>query len=127
MTPSELMQLERVADLRYQQTYKEVQPLLEAEQRISAELSALDAHSRQKSDDKMNMVGADQAWMAWTDARRRQLLSELANARARRLAVMDRVTRAFGRLEGCRVLSKAAQHRFKKQAESERVRRLMGS
>lgn len=127
MKVDQIRQLEIVAALAYRKAYMKAKPVLEEEAGIASRLARLERMAAQRSDRRMHAVGADQAWMAWTDRSRRQLTIELAAARARRLMVLDEVSKAFGQLEGSRLLHAREREARREKAEQQRLSALVMS
>lgn len=116
MSRDRLAELQNLAELAYQREYREALPVLQEEQRLAGRLAQLDDMTRPRPDARMAAVGADMAWLAWADAERRRISIELAAARARRMQVTDRLSKALDRRE-------AVQALYAKARADARVRR----
>lgn len=106
-------QMTRVSEALYLREHARIRPLLEAEARILARLARLDAQrdqmrATQGSQDAYLRIGADTLWQAWESRTRRALNTDLAQARARKLAAMDALRLAFGRRQAVADLDTAA-------------------
>lgn len=117
MTPASLAQLAEAARIGFEVQYQSARSAIEKEARIRAALAALEQAGRAPASPEMAAVGADLAWQGWVDGRRRQLLSELAHARAHKLEVLDRVKTALGRKEAAQSLvNRDEQSRARRRA-----------
>lgn len=99
---SVLDQMTRVGEALYLREYERIRAVLEEEARITAQIARLDdqvfrIRTEGTGDHGYRSVGADILWQGWESRTRRQLNSELARARAKRLSMMDALKRAFGR------------------------------
>ncbi|MCE8552971.1 hypothetical protein KBY29_01490 [Ruegeria pomeroyi] len=99
---SVLNQMTRVGEALYLREYERIRAVLEEEARITAQIARLDdqvlrIRTEGTGDHGYRSVGADILWQGWESRTRRQLNSELARARAKRLSMMDALKRAFGR------------------------------
>ncbi|MCE8517723.1 hypothetical protein KBY31_13450 [Ruegeria pomeroyi] len=102
MKRSVLDQMTRVGEALYLREYERIRAVLEEEARITAQIARLDdqvlrIRTEGTGDHGYRSVGADILWQGWESRTRRQLNSELARARAKRLSMMDALKRAFGR------------------------------
>lgn len=102
MKRSVLNQMTRVGEALYLREYERIRAVLEEEARITAQIARLDdqvlrIRTEGTGDHGYRSVGADILWQGWESRTRRQLNSELARARAKRLSMMDALERAFGR------------------------------
>lgn len=102
MRHSILDQMTRVGEALYLSEYERIRAVLEEEARIASQIARLDdqvlrIRAEGAGDHGYRSVGADILWQGWESRTRRQLNSELARARAKRLSMMDELKRAFGR------------------------------
>lgn len=86
-----------------------IRDILADETALRGRLARLDAaviRSRQdlSVDTTMRCLGADILWQGWEARTRRQLNIELAQVRARKLAALDQVRRAFGRQQAVQAM-----------------------
>lgn len=97
-----LDQMTGVGEALYLREYERIRAVLEEEARIAAQIARLDdqvvrTRAEGSGDHGYRSVGADILWQNWESRTRRQLNSDLARARAKRLSMMDDLKRAFGR------------------------------
>lgn len=91
-----------VAEAIFQQEHQKLRPLLEQESQLLGQLAHLDSqltdlrvHNAQMDD--YRITGADLLWQGWESATRRNLNTELARLRSRKIAAMENLRTAFGR------------------------------
>lgn len=128
MNRDKLDQMTRAAEAAYLAEHRKIQPLLQEEARLRADLARLQAQAdteRQKlaGDLPMQSIGADLLWQGWLVRSRKQLNFELSQVLARKTNAMDRVRHAFGRRNAVETLRDKAiaerdAARRKKQMET---------
>jgi hypothetical protein len=117
---SQIHQLCQVTAMAYEKELAAVQPLLDEEAKIRADLAKLDkqvSEAQQRSDlGSMQAIGADVIWQAWAGRARSQLNISLAQVLARKAQVMARIRKAFGRKRVAEQLLSQTQDEQKKKA-----------
>lgn len=110
MTRTGLCDLETVTEAAFQKEYEALRPVLEAEARVQAQLTRLDAQVKQTRQDcataeGYRVTGTDILRNGWESATRRQLNMELAQLRAQKLSAVEALRKAFGRKQAVSHLS----------------------
>ena len=121
MERTRIAALSGVTEAVYQREHQKLKPLLEQEARVMRRLAQLDAQTlevrqqtQQSSDYRVS--GGDVVWHTWESITRRDLNIELARIRAQKLAALDAVRQAFGRMQ-------AVEELVRNAAASDRKRR----
>ncbi|WP_121060622.1 hypothetical protein [Chachezhania antarctica] len=101
---SAYQELSQVTELLYAKERQAVAAILEEEAIIRGQLARLDrmvaqARADAEADTAYLALGADLHWNEWTVRTRRALNADLARVMARKLKVLDRLRRAFGRCD----------------------------
>ncbi|WP_234170822.1 hypothetical protein [Ruegeria pomeroyi] len=120
-----LDQMTGVGEALYLREYERIRAVLEEEARITAQIARLDdqvlrIRAEGTGDHGYRSVGADILWQSWESRTRRQLNSDLARARAKRLSMMDELKRAFGRKQAIAQIAedeKSARVKARRKAE----------
>lgn len=112
MKLSTLSVLKSVTEAKFQKEYQQLRPVLEAEAQIQRQLLQLDAQMMQVRRDSCEtqgyrITGTDILWNSWESTTRRQLNTDLARVRARKLAALDALKLEFGRNRAVQDLSDA--------------------
>ncbi|WP_170461176.1 hypothetical protein [Ruegeria arenilitoris] len=111
MTRAKLRDLAAVTAASFEREFQKLKPILEAESRIQAQISELNAQVAQTALDASQtpgyqIAGADVLWHGWESRTRRDLNTELARVRSRKLAMMEDLRRAFGRKQAVESLQR---------------------
>ena len=102
MTRTRLSDLSIVTETMFQKKYQLLHPVLKAEAHIQQQLARLDSQVEQvrrasSQTEGYRVTGTDVLWNGWESSTRRQLNTELARARAQKLAALEELRRVFGR------------------------------
>jgi len=123
--------LSKVTELLYARERQAAAAILEEEAAIRAQLARLDrmvAEARTGGDAAYLALGADLHWKEWTGRTRQALNQDLARVMARKLQVLARLRRAFGRCDAVERLEedrKKALKSARRRADWEKIAALM--
>lgn len=106
MTDNKLDQMALVSEALYLEEFRKAREILAREAELRDALTQLKARRAQSSGPDMQAIGADILWQGWLDGTVRRLNMELAQVMARKLPVMDRLGKTFGRKEAVRQLAR---------------------
>ena len=126
MDKTQLAGLAQVTDALYLREFEKIKSILEEEARLLENLSRLDDQVRGNRDPDVTVrsLGADLLWQGWEERTRRQLNMELAQVRARKLVMMEKVRTAFGRkqmIEDMMAQARSDRDRLKRVRAQERL------
>ena len=104
-----------VTEAAYQLEYQKLSPLLQQEARLLSQIARLDIQvaevkTQGVKTEGYGITGADLSWHRWESTTRRQLNTELARLRARKLTAMDDLRQAFGRKQALAELTRRMQN-----------------
>ncbi|MBI6629393.1 hypothetical protein [Pontibaca salina] len=117
MTTRKIAQLVDVTEAVYMAEYQKIQPILTREATLRSRLAQLQGQRNSAGNQQMRAVGADLVWQAWRERSMQELDMELAQVVARKLELLERVRKAFGRKEAVRQLAqKGAADQTKRRA-----------
>lgn len=128
MKPQKLHQTVEVTQALYLREHEAIKEILAQEAEIRAHLARLDAQVTQAATHQthsVRLVGADILWRGWESKTRRQLNTQLAQVRARKLSAMDQLRRAFGRKDAMENLQKLERTKRIAQGKSRLQDRLL--
>lgn len=130
MSGRQTTRLAAVTHALYLRELQRMQPLMERESTLRAQLSALDkavvrARATATDDLSLRLSGADLLWCGWESRNRSRLNAELAQVVAGKLAAADKLRLAFGRDQAVTALEKAAAERKRQRAEAARAAGLL--
>lgn len=122
MSRARLSDLSKVTEAAFQKEYQKLHPVLQEEARVMQQLARLDSQlaqvrSESTQSDGYRVTGTDVLWHRWESATRRQLNTELARLRSRKLEAMDGLRRAFGRKQAVETLIKQARDKAKQRRD----------
>lgn len=110
-------QLQKLSDLKYQQSQQQLAAILQRETTLRAELTKLrgfvtETRCMPPEHAQMRAVGADVIWMRWVTTTQARLNIELAQVLAHKEGHMARHRRAFGKAQAAQSLAKAEHERL---------------
>ncbi|WP_158965220.1 hypothetical protein [Chachezhania sediminis] len=121
-TRRDLEDLTRASEMLYARERQAVASILQEEARLRAQLARLDrmivaAREEAGRDTAFRALGADLQWQQWTARARAGLNADLARVMARKMRVMDRLRRAFGRRDAVARLEQGRQQEVRDAAQ----------
>lgn len=111
MSLKNLENLRKVTQVLYAQEHVKIAEVLAQEASIRAAMARLESQNQagltdEDTVDPMQLIGADLLWNTWQHQTRQRLNTELAQVMARKLQLLDRVRRAFGKDQAIQTLAR---------------------
>lgn len=117
MNPRKIAQMADVTEAVYMNEFQKIKVILAREASLRNSLAELRNQRNAAGSQQMQAIGADLVWQTWLERSVQQLNMELAQVMARKLELLDRVRKAFGRNEAVRQLAqKSAADQKKRRA-----------